>query len=107
MSKEKLMQQLKGLEGINFNKTSLKEGLQLIADRAKEIVPVRTGHLRDSIHVEITDKSGFVTADAEYAAKVEYENHPFIRPSFDEKTDEALQLIAKAADKAIKEEVEK
>lgn len=106
MSKEKLMQQLEGLENTNFNPDCLKDGLQVIADEAKILVHVVTGNLRNSIYVEVTENGGFVIADTDYAGIEEYrEGHAYMRPAFDTKSDEALKVIAKATDEKIKEVV--
>jgi len=60
-----------------------------VEERAKEIVPVDTGFLQESIHVEKGDSLGEyrVVADAEYAKFVEYGTHkmaaqPFITPAW-------------------------
>lgn len=45
------------------------------ADRAREIVPVQTGRLRDSIQVESSAKGAVVYSDVEYASAVEFGGH--------------------------------
>lgn len=45
------------------------------AERAREIVPVQTGRLRDSIGVEETSKGAAVFSDVSYAPIVEFGGH--------------------------------
>lgn len=109
MSEERLMQQLKSIENTNFN-DCLKEALELIAEEARRLAPVDTGELKNSIHSELGEEGGFIAVDAEHGPFVEYGTdrmaaQPYLRPAIETKTDEALQLIAKAADEKIKEVV--
>lgn len=76
-----------------------------IVDEAKQLAPVRTGELRDSIHkAEPEDKPGQdrlsidVVADAEHAVYVELGTSkmsakPFLTPAFDHNQDEATTLM--------------
>jgi HK97 gp10 family phage protein len=51
----------------------LEDAAEEIADIARDLVPVDTGFLRSTIHVERIDHLALqVRADAEYAAFVEY-----------------------------------
>lgn len=56
------------------------------AEIAKSLAPVKTGALRDSIHVETKRGQSEVIADVEYAAAVEFGGtftapHPFMLPA--------------------------
>lgn len=48
---------------------------EVAAERAREIVPVQTGRLRDSIAVETTAKGAAVFSDVSYAPIVEFGGH--------------------------------
>ena len=69
---------------------------QSIVDEAKQNCPVKTGELRDSIVAEISDDgmSATITADAPYAAYVEYGPHgkPFLNPAFEDQSQELLTM---------------
>lgn len=103
-------------------KFGVSEAGQILEDEAKTLVPVDTGHLRDSIHQELIESSetrqvvavtpayeepnpyGFEPA---YARRIEYgfvgtdslgrhynqAPQPYMRPAFDTKQDEARQAI--------------
>lgn len=63
-----------------------KDVLPTIVDRAKRIVPVDTGELRDHISAVTSSEGNFVVADTEYAAFVELGTskqaaQPYLRPS--------------------------
>ena len=100
----------------------LSEGAQVLVTEAQAIVPVDTGHLRDSIHAELVEatdtrisvvvtpafdepnKWGFEPA---YARRIEYgfvgqdslgRNYhqaaqPYMRPAWDAKVDEVRQTV--------------
>lgn len=69
-----------------------------VAEIARGLVPVDTGTLQDSIHVNNTPHEGLISveADAEYASFVEYgtsvnDAQPFMRPAADQvDTDRAM-----------------
>ncbi len=130
----KLTVQLKGVDVLSLvtkrlisaaqqgMKESVSEAAQLFVDEAQLLVPVDTGHLRDSIHAELLEASdtraviavtpayeepnewGFEPA---YARRIEYgfqgpdalgrvyhqAAQPYMRPAFDSKQDEARQVI--------------
>ncbi len=58
------------------NRLSVEQSTEIVLEEAEAIVPVDTGELRESGHVEIevagTTATGFVVYDTEYAAMVEY-----------------------------------
>ena len=78
-------------------------GAMVIENRAKEIVPVRTGNLRRSIHSEIESTTANqavarVGTNVEYGPYVEFGTRrmsarPFLRPALDEKGPEAQAVI--------------
>jgi HK97 gp10 family phage protein len=60
--------------------------LPKIADKAKRIVPVDTGHLQENIYPEVTSEGMFVVANTEYADFVERGTskmaaQPYLRPA--------------------------
>ncbi len=59
----------------NLGKAGDAVAMQLaerIAETARELAPVVTGQLRDSIHAEAQDGGAIVATDVPYAAYVEY-----------------------------------
>ncbi len=58
----------------------LKRVAPLIVASAKEIVPVVSGDLRDSISAGVKDNQLIVGSPLKYAAKVEM-NTPYLRPA--------------------------
>lgn len=74
---------------------------------AQELAPVRTGALRDSIHVQRIDHLAVqVRADAEYAAFVEYGTsrmaaQPFMTPAMETIRQSYAARIARAIEAAI------
>jgi phage gpG-like protein len=62
---------------------------QQVADKAKEIVPVDTGALRDSIHVSVAEDAAMVVADTPYAAIIESRTG-FLRVAAASVTEEAV-----------------
>jgi len=68
---------------------------------AKEIVPVDTGRLRNSITHEVDGKEVFVGSATEYAASVEYgtvkqKAQPYLRPAATDHTSTYKQIIQDA-----------
>lgn len=103
-------------------KFGVQEAAQIFEDEAKTIVPVDTGHLRDSIHqelIESTDTRAVIAVtpvyeepnpwgiEPPYARRIEFgftgtdapgrhyhqSPQPYMRPAFDTKQDEARQAI--------------
>ena len=87
----------------------LKEGAELIAERARARVPVLTGALRDSIHTEEIEDGHAVVADATdekgypYAIAVEFGGHEggrgvgphaFMIPAMEESRDDVIGHVA-------------
>ena len=84
----------------------LQNGAVRLAERAREIVPVRTGHLLASIRAELGEdveaEAAFspiqVIADTPYASFVEFgtskmEAQPFLRPAAEETEPEVLEEV--------------
>ncbi len=102
----------------------LLEAGHIVANRAKELAPVKTGWLRDSIGVSThrptemsfsirqDDVRVFIGPAAEvyYAPYVEFgtwkhEGHPFMRPAMDQTRDEVRRAIAHGAWTLIKSSI--
>jgi len=94
-------------------KNAMAAGARKIRDEAKNLVPVRTGTLKENIVVSRTVKKGGKRRSLKgsvvigikdearfYAHLIEFGTsqtsaQPFLRPAFDAKHDEALQVIGK------------
>lgn len=81
---------------------SARQAAEPIEASAKERVPVDTGALRDSIHIESEVENGVADArvvaggdSAPYAVFVEFapDNEPFLRPAADDGKDQAVKTI--------------
>ena len=89
---------------ITFNSdkffSNLREELKKsYVEYAKEVVPVKTGELKESIKGEVIDKSVIISTDVPYADHVEFgtENssaQPFMRPALN-RTEEFIKKILK------------
>ena len=112
---------------------ALVSGALLIANKAKELAPIRTGTLRRSIHVgghtELTpdygDGAGYedlgepgslraiVGTNLEYAPYQEYGTsrgvpaHPYMKPAMDTERDNVLKEIGAAFEELVAKEVGK
>jgi len=69
-------------------KQALLKAAEAAASRARELVPVDTGELRDSIYAEETEEGARFGATADHAAHVEFGTwkmaaQPFLRPAVD------------------------
>lgn len=82
----------------------LGEAMEEIGERAegyaKQIVPVDTGALRDSIGHEATDDSVTIYADRPYATFVclgtsKQRSQPYLRPAVINHTDEYMEIVKK------------
>lgn len=115
---DELLRKLDALDdavSANTMEAALKSGGQLIANRASDIVHKVSGNLARSIHVETVEKSAqrvkvAVGTDVEYAAREEFgfsgrdsrgrnynqPPHPYMRPAWEEKKDEAQQEVGDA-----------
>jgi HK97 gp10 family phage protein len=101
----RLMQTLP-LEIFERVQQTLKNGAIRVAERARELVPVRTGHLLASIRPDIGEEEDaeeafqpvMVIADTPYASFVEYgtsrmDPQPFMEPAVDEVEPQILEEI--------------
>jgi HK97 gp10 family phage protein len=84
---------------------ALGEGAELIAEQAKERVPVDEGTLRDAIHTEEVEGGWSVVAgneqDAFYGHIIEHGGahlapRPFLTPAAESAWDDVLQLVEDA-----------
>lgn len=94
---------------------------EIVARRARDLAPVQTGTLRDSIHVSFArpDEMSFSirdsgvrvfigpSADVFYAPYIEFgtwkrQAHPFMRPAFDQTEDEVRRALAQGIWSTIK-----
>jgi HK97 gp10 family phage protein len=120
----RLTVQLQGLDALSLKVRYLRDGARLglklgvseaaglFEAEAKEIVPVDTGALRDSIHTESVidnpeEQQLAIDPDTPYAARIEFgfvgvdslgrhyhqAAQPYMRPAFDMKQNEARQVI--------------
>lgn len=72
---------------------------------AKQLVPVRTGHLRSSIYTKISDWMAEIGAEATYALFVEFgtrymQAHPYLYPAIQEHLPRLEAIICEAIDQA-------
>jgi HK97 gp10 family phage protein len=82
--------------------TSWAEAVKVLA---KQLVPVRTGHLRDSIYAKISEWVAEVGSDATYALFVEFGTRrmrarPYLFPAIQEHISRLEQIICEAIDAA-------
>ncbi|MEM3699849.1 MAG: HK97 gp10 family phage protein [Candidatus Bathyarchaeia archaeon] len=76
-----------------------------VKDYAKQLAPVRTGHLRSSIYAKIQDWVAQIGAEATYALFVEFgtrhmQAHPFLYPAIQEHLPRLERIICEAIDQA-------
>lgn len=72
---------------------------------AKQLAPVRTGHLRSSIYAKISEWVAEIGAEATYALFVEFgtrsmQAHPYLYPAIQEHLPRLEQIICDAIDQA-------
>lgn len=99
-----------------------KAGADIFEAEAKALAPVDDGDLRDSIHQEVIETSATrariaVAPDVPYAKRIEFGHskpdrrgrkavsraHPYMRPAYDGKKDEAKQANIDAGNSLIRE----
>lgn len=72
---DKLLKELPAkIEG-NIMRGAMRAGAKVFADRAKELVPVKSGQLRDSIKVSTRSKRGRVSATVRAGGKKAFYAH--------------------------------
>jgi len=101
--------QLNGLLKID-TKEAEKSGAEIILKNALEIVPVKTGNLKNSGEIQETSDGYAVAFMADYAAIVEYGSsrqpaQPYLRPAIDENEKEILDAVAKVVQDEIKDKL--
>jgi HK97 gp10 family phage protein len=101
----KLLKQLKALS--NLNMAPVRRAIAWkIAETARQLAPVDTGELRDSIH----EDNGNVVVSAAHGVHVEFgtvfmEAQPFLRPAVDEHEREIVEAAAEQMNMMIGEAV--
>ena len=119
---ERLLKELGPQVAARAGDKALRAAGKVIVDRAKELVPVDTGELRDSITVQAPKRRrrqgerqmlvGFERPTSAIAHLVEFGTaphgghpgtapHPFMTPALDEKAGEALDKMGKALGEGI------
>jgi len=78
---------------------------EYVKDSARQLVPVRTGHLRSSIYAKIQEWVAEVGAEAGYALFVEFGTRymrarPYLFPAIQEHLPRLEQIICEAIDAA-------
>lgn len=103
---DKLEKKLNEISNIDIT-DAIRIGALRVERSAKEIVPVDTGNLRNSITTSIKGNTGYVGTNVEYAPKVEFgigqRAQPYLTPAFLENKDRIMQDIKEAARKQLKE----
>ena len=91
--------------------STIKEGCEKIETQAKELCPVDSGNLRDSINTKYDDKSfeheGYVYAGMPYAPYVEFGTRnmapqPFMYPAYKQNQDFFKQHLIELINKEVK-----
>ena len=90
-------------------KKAIKDCTPMVRDRAKELCPVETGELRDSIAVRYDneDNSGEVYTNKDYAHIVEFGTRyrapqPYMYPAYKEYEEFIMQYLIESINKSIK-----
>ena len=83
---------------------SLKQVGLVCEGYAKELCPVDTGRLRNSIRHDLTDRAVLISANTEYAGYVELgtsrqKPQPYLRPALSDHIDEYKLLIQREFEK--------
>lgn len=98
---DKLLKQFEGIANLDWVSAE-KEGLEVIAEEARALVPVDTGALQESIKVDVEGEAVNLVAgggDVDYSLHVEFGTvrmpaQPFMRPAIDTKQKQATKAIA-------------
>jgi HK97 gp10 family phage protein len=103
---DKLQAQLKTLQDLETKSAEMAMA-SIVLEDSQALVPVRTGELKDSGHIEDTDGVN-VIYDAEHAVFVEFGTYkmaaqPYLRPAMDENEGK----IVRAAGEAIQAEIKR
>jgi HK97 gp10 family phage protein len=103
---EALYAQLDRLANMKGVETALAAA-EVIAEKASELAPRRTGYLAEHIHAERYGDVVQVVSEAPYSIYVEFgtvymEAQPFLRPAMDEYEREISQAVKQAADEELR-----
>ena len=104
-----LLSKLEGLDSLVKRKNAivraLRAGAEPIRARAGELAPFRTGRLKESMMITVSDQTatGAIakigpSREAPYGSPNEFGTahmaaHPFLKPAYDEKVGEATRII--------------
>jgi HK97 gp10 family phage protein len=83
----------------------LSEWAANVEDLAKQLVPVRTGYLRSTIHARVQDWNANIDAEAPYAAVIEFgtramQARPYLYPAVMQQLLRLEQVFCEAVDAA-------
>jgi HK97 gp10 family phage protein len=89
----------------NHVQTQLASWAEAVKALARQLVPVRTGHLRDSIYAEISEWVAEIGSEATYALFVEFGTRqmrarPYLFPAVQEHLSRLEQMVCEAIDAA-------
>jgi HK97 gp10 family phage protein len=110
MSLDNLLKQFEKIKDLDWVSAE-KDGVQIIVDTAKGLVPVDTGALQDSIRMEVEGETVNAVAggidDVDYALHVEFGTvkmaaQPYMRPAVDITKKQVTQAIFDNLQKQIK-----
>ena len=73
--------------------TALSTIAALAADHARANAPVSTGRLRDSLTPAVEGRAAAVSTDVPYAAQVELNVRPYLRPALEDHLAEYRQIL--------------
>lgn len=106
---DELLSKLDGLDSLVKSKNaiarSLRAGAEPIRARAEELAPYETGRLKESMMITVGDQTatgaiakigpsrkGFYGTFDEFGTS-HMAAHPFLKPAYDEKIDEATRIV--------------
>ena len=110
---DKLLEQLSEIADLDWVAAE-KEGMEVIAEGARALVPIDTGALYDTIRVEVEGEVVQLVAgddaDVDYHMHVEFGTikmaaQPYMRPAIDTKQNECNKVIAENLQKQIRAKV--
>ena len=104
---DKLQQQLKAIAAADYTPALLKGVTEAILPEMQALTPVDEGELLESEGVIQEGNTVSMYAGTDHALPVEFGTvhqaaQPYMRPALDTKSDEAMKIAAKEAEKIIK-----
>jgi HK97 gp10 family phage protein len=89
----------------SYVERQLEDWAELVKALAKQLVPVRSGHLRDSIYAKVSEWVAEIGSEAPYALFVEFGTRrmrarPCLFPAFQEHLPRLEQIVCEAVDAA-------